>query len=293
VPDIECAEELILALVIEDNERTLAETGNLLTTQGMTVVPARSAADAVKEIKGAPGFDVILSDINLDPLRYHDKSGIRVAEIVRATNAEIPIFGYSSFFSEDQLTPEEWSVFTRHFPKAPPKVKAVSILTQVEEMKTAALSYRKLRAERAAKRLEEFRQKYPMAHSDFATLRFLVPARLYASGGDPKSVEDLLRGAGYRIRVIERGCERPLLNDETAAVVSPIIFWLRDADGCSIAEVYGYPELYSYGADGEEAVRNVLLLMDGFYQDLADESDADQASTLTQRLRDFLVAVFG
>jgi hypothetical protein len=154
-----------------------------------------------------------------------------------------------------------------------------------------AEEHRAARTRKALAELDRLRSKYPNAHSDFSTLRFLVPAKLSEEPEEGVSVEELLRTAGYRMRLIARGSPRPKLDEKTGTVAAPIMFWLKDADSVVIAEVYGHAALYSYGQNDDEAIRNVLLLMDGFHRDFVEQPP--QPDSPAEHLRDFLEHVLG
>lgn len=72
---------------------------------------------------------------------------------------------------------------------------------------------------------------------------------------------------GFSLRTRLRGAARPTTDDRIASVKAPILVWLRAESDTSIAEAYGFPELYSHGDSKEEALQNLLILMDGFHQD--------------------------
>jgi len=277
----------VLALVVEDNPNARRATIDLLEANGFSALGVGSADEALKEIKGAPSFHLILSDINLDVSRPRDKSGIALARAIRNVNMDVPVIGYSSAFADEELSREEWHIFTEHFAKG--ASGAAQLGKHIARWKKKAGEYRASRNAWAKQELERLRAEYPVAEAGFSTLRFLIPGRM-EPGGRLENNDELLRKAGYRVHVIERGVSRPLVTDDSASVQNPIWVWLKRSGDATVAEVYGYPELYSYGEEDEEAVRNLLVLMDGFYQDLRKD---ESASGVTARLREFLLSVFG
>jgi CheY-like chemotaxis protein len=280
----------VMALVVEDDEEALGTRLGLLEAHGITALGARSAQDALREFRASPGVDIVVTDINLDPLRRKDTSGVALARAIRRVSRDVPIVGYSAAFSEGDLPAGDWEVFDSYFPKG--QSEPGQITARVEDWRKKALEHRVARTSRAREELERLREKYPSVVSEFSTLRFLVPTRSAGlETATSQSVDELLRLAGYRLRLIERGGPRPQLEDGEGRLSAPIMFWLKDVDDTVIAEAYGYPELYSYGENDDEAIRNVLLLMDGFYRDLG--SDPNPSSATTKRLLEFLVHVFG
>ena len=141
----------------------------------------------------------------------------------------------------------------------------------------------------ARHRLDHFRTKYGQPSQEYSIMRFLVPNRLIQSEGDISSVEDVLRNAGFELRLINRGAVRPTVQDAIAHMQSPLLIWLRRDAGVTISEVYGYPEFYSYGECDDESIGNLLLLMDGFHRDFKVKR-AD--SNRNVQLAEFLNAIF-
>jgi len=278
-----------LALVVEDNEGTRRSFSDLLRASGVTPVVAGDLKSAIREVKGSPGFHLILADINLDPTNPRDKSGIVLARHIRHLDKSIPIVGYSSAVAEGQLSQEELAMFTDYYGKGAGS-GAAQKTQRIEGWKTLAENYRATREQRAREQLRDLRERYPASQSEFSTLRFLIPTKSGSVEGG--MTEELLRAAGYRIRIVERGALRPLIDETSARIAAPIMFWLRDDADAMVAEVYGYPELYSYGENEEDAIQSVLLLMDGFFQDFRDEKQLSESYS-TKRLRDFIDSVFG
>jgi CheY-like chemotaxis protein len=283
---------LPVALVVEDKPASRERRVKLLETSGFIVFSAASSQGALQEVRSVPSIDIVVTDINLDPESATDKSGLALARSIRSENLSMPIIGYSAWFSEGELGSIELKVFDDYLPKGASTPD--ELLARVERWRGKALGHRKERATWAAAELERLRQKYGTPHPNFTTLRLLELDSGHKTSSDEPSAEDILRRSGYRLRIIEPGTSRPLLNDAEAKIISPLVVWLKQESDITIAEIYGYPALYGFGDNEEQALTQVLLLMRGFYQELVVEAPTDEAlSVVTRRLRDFLKHVFG
>jgi CheY-like chemotaxis protein len=280
------------ALVVEDQVRSLAIRSDLLREHGFTPIGVRSAAEAIREYRASPGIDIVLTDVNLVEARRDDKSGVQLARDIRDLNEYVPIIGISAAFAEHQLPKDDWSAFDYFYPKG--KSAPEKILERIEDWRKLAVNYRRKRLQWANEQLRRLRDKYQVSSLDFSTLRLLVPSDRNEHGQDHQSIDTVLRLAGYRLKLIEAGAKRPRLGRGVAKVEAPIMVWLKGHGDAVIAEIYGHPELYSYGKNEDEAIRQLLILMDGFYTELVKSNVSDESLTpLTRRLRNFLSQVLG
>jgi hypothetical protein len=136
-----------------------------------------------------------------------------------------------------------------------------------------------------------------------AVLRDFLPGANLASetavaGEDVKTVDDLLREAGYRLRLIDSQTPVPGIEPEDHRTVVTFPIWLRLDGGVYVAELYNHPIVYGAGETEKEAVDDILMLMYGFYLDyrLRGKSTANPDENFSVdlgRLRDYLVKVFG
>lgn len=277
------------ALLVEDDPDALKYRSKLLEASGFMALGVSGPDEALREFRAVPAIDLVLTDIHLKPKIRRDMSGLRVAKEIRRIDKKIPIVGYSAFFSEGDLPKHELKIFDQYFPKGAGHDK---ILADVGVWKDLAEAYRTARSQWAASKLAEFRQQFPVGKSEFSLLRRLVPDQ--TADAEEDSIDDILRKAGFRLRLIEPGTRRPRVDAGEGKMISPVAVWLRTEAKAVVAEVYGYPELYSYGDDDEEAIRNILLLMDGFYEEFKRSGDEEhELSIVTNRLKSFLIHVFG
>ena len=260
----------------------------IFNDEGFATLAVEDEHQALREFISSPGVDVVITDVRLHPSMPLDKSGVRLARQLKEISPEIPIVGYSAAYGQNELTDEERNLFTSFYARGASNPR--EFLKHISAWKELARSFRTERLEDARTRLEGYRQKYRQSAPEYSIMRFLVPNRLVQAEGDTSSVEDVLREAGFELRFISRGTTRPTIADGVDKLQSPLPLWLHKDAGSTISEVYGYPEFYSYGENEEEAIGNVLLLMDGFHQDFKMQK-ADSARN--EQLAEFLQSIFG
>ena len=282
-----------VALVVEDRPESRETRISLLKAHGFAVFSADNATHAIQEIHSVPALDIVVTDINLDPKSPSDKSGVKLAQSIRAENPTLPIVGYSAAFEESDLAPVDLAPFDDYLPKG--SFKPVQLTTRMLDWRERAIKYRDERRAAAAAELSRLRIKYNSPQPDFTTLLLLRPGVDEGTAtSEELSAEEVLSSAGYCLRIVEPGTSRPVLSNTEGKVISPLIIWVKAKDGTTIAEVYGYPSLYGFGDTEDEALRQVLLLMDGFWKELVVERPPEATlSGTTRRLRDFLKHVFG
>lgn len=92
-----------LVLLVEDDVDYASGLRKQLELRDIRVVAADSLKKAFVMFRTRPAFDGIMSDINLPYDGKQNQGGFEFAKKVRRENADIPIFGYSSIFSPDEL----------------------------------------------------------------------------------------------------------------------------------------------------------------------------------------------
>ncbi|MGO9956936.1 MAG: response regulator [Solirubrobacteraceae bacterium] len=104
--------DLPTILIVDDNLSSLRNRAEMFSESGITVREATSVEEALAVVSREPQtLDLAILDINLtgDPL---DKSGIALAERLRAQLPDVPLVAYTGYYSEDELTPHLRAVFT-------------------------------------------------------------------------------------------------------------------------------------------------------------------------------------
>jgi CheY-like chemotaxis protein len=274
-------------LLVDDDTKSLKHRSEMYDDRGFSTLPVEDEYQAIREFIASPGVDVVITDIRLHRELPLDKSGIKLARQLKKINSAIPIVGYSASFIEEELTEEELSLFTSFYPRGDSKPR--EIIKHIDLWKEMANSFRKERLAEARNRLDQYRSKYGQPSPEYSIMRFLIPNRLIQSQGDLSSVEDVLRDAGFELRFINRGTDRPTVKDSIEHLQSPLLIWLHREADATISEVYGYPEFYSYGENEKESIGNLLLLMDGFHRDFKVQR-ADSARNV--QIAEFLNSIF-
>jgi CheY-like chemotaxis protein len=281
-----------VALIVEDKTRALNTRRQLFDAYGFHSVGARTFPEALLEVRSNPAIDIVVTDINLDAPSGKDRSGLELARQARKFRPRLPVVGYSGLFAEDDLKKEEWKLFDAYLPKG--KSGPVQLQANLEEWKRIALSTRRSRTKQALDELKRMKMKYNMRDADFEVLREFIPGGRTNSeeDGDEGVPDDVLRRLGYRLRLVECGSKRPTVDNGTRQVTATIPLWVRQEDQKVVVEVYGYPTLYAHGDMEEDAINNVLLLMDGFCRDFHDEPDTPDTAEM-RSLRVYLQKVLG
>lgn len=276
-----------LLLLVDDNTESLELRREMFDSVGFATIAVVDEHSAVKEFIASPGIDFVITDIALHPKTRPDKTGVKLAKQLREIRSDLPIVGYSAAIAKEELTDKDRALFTSFYSRGDSNPD--EIMKHVDAWKKLANLSRKARFAKARARLEQYRNKYGQPSPEYSIMRFLVPNRLVQSTGDISSVEDVLRNAGFELRVINRGTVRRTVEDGVAPLQSSLLIWLRRNADVTISEVYGYPEFYSYGENEEESIANLLLLMDGFYRDFKTER---ANSTRSKQISEFLNSVF-
>jgi CheY-like chemotaxis protein len=275
---VSVVEELLerpVVLIVEDNEVGLRRRAALLADAGCTPIPVRSRDDALRELRASPGVDMVLTDIHLLD-RVGDRSGVELARSAKRINNELPVAGYSAHFRDaDELGPD-LDLFDRTWIKG--TMTGADILRTIDDCRTLALAYRRARTRTALKLLDVLRRRHEAARPDVELLRRLVPG-----SAESDVVEQRLREAGYRLRLVEA--------DDISGFKAPIIVWLLNHSDSVEAEVYGQPALYADGDDETEAVANLVELMRLYAAELHGDPEAVAGPALD--LQQFLARVMG
>lgn len=277
-----------LALVVEDQEQLRETRIELLELHGFTAIGASSKRDAERELRACPSVDVIVTDVNLDPLRQADRSGLDLAREVKLRYPSLPIMGYSAQFEENDIPSESLGFFDMILLKGRQNIEQLKL--NITELRSKAVAYRDTRERNAEREMSRLRERYEIDPYDFELLREFLPGLRTTPSEDALTIEDALREAGYTLRIIDQWAAEDA--DEVVRLKSPVAIWLRATDEAVIAEAYGFPELYASGVDEREATTRLLFLMEGYFRDLRHSSNEKLGSTLI-RLRDYLSQLFG
>jgi CheY-like chemotaxis protein len=246
-----------IVLLVEDDESGLADRVGLFAASGCTPIAVRSPDDALRELRASPGVDLMLTDIHLLN-RERDKSGIELARRVRREHADLPVAGYSAYFTDDAELGDDTDVFDETWIKG--KMTYTQIKETVSTCRALAVDHRRRRMERAFRALDELRRRHEARRPEIEMLRELVPGTAGRAG-----IEGALLEAGYRLRLVDA---------DIRGLTKPIIVWLLRVEGRTEAEVYGQPALYADADNDREAIENLVDLMHLYMAELREDPDA-------------------
>jgi CheY-like chemotaxis protein len=285
-----------VAVLVEDDPQVLQLRQRMLNGVGFVTIGVKTSQEALREVRSGPSIDMVITDVNLNRDDEDDRSGVTLAADIKQFSPDLPIVGYSGLFNEDEISPVDRELFLSYVPRA--RLGPEELIDQAREWVGVALGYRTSRTRRADFELERLRQKYKIRPRDFETLRSCVPEGSAGKVSGPVvTADELLRRAGYRLRMIQAGEARPRLDGQHATIRRPIIVWLRSDANAVVVEVANFPTLYAHGESEGEAVRQLLLLLDGYHLDFAEPTEEKKAAQLeaepVKRLRAFLKEIFG
>jgi CheY-like chemotaxis protein len=237
-----------VVLIVEDEDRALELRIDAFADAGFIAIGVQSPEEALREMRGGPAIDVVLTDIRLDKSRPDDKSGVQLASRIKDTYGDIPVAAYSAVFGDSDVR-DEREVFDAVWPKGAAEIE------QIDDIIAKCLEYargrRRERQETAFEVHERLRRRHEEEHPDIELMRELSPG---SSPTAPRN-DAILGEAGYRLKLLEA---------EYTGLSQPVIVWLLDTGHGVDAEVYGQPALYEHGRNDSEAIARLIDLM-GLY----------------------------
>lgn len=280
-----------LVLLVEDEDKERESRAESLRRAGFTAIAVGSVEEAEGELRGAPGIDLLVTDINLDPQKSKDKSGVLLAKRTAALFPELPLVAYSARFEKDDLPTEDRSVFRDYIIKG--DLRPIELITKFEKWQKLAMDHHQRRREFVTNELHRLVGKYAISDNDFELIREFLPVAEGLSRLSDKKPESVLAEAGFTLKVIGATEAIRLLTpkDRRLTINVPIAVWLRCCEDHVIAEVLRFPSLYASGANTSVALAQLLRLMQGYFYDLRNATD-DELSPAVRSLRDYLTAVF-
>jgi CheY-like chemotaxis protein len=289
-------EETPVALIVEDQPKFLETLKDLFEGEGFRAIGAPSMAAALRELRSTPAVDLVFTDYGLNTEDKDRESGGDLKNEILKIRQDMPIVLYSARFEDRQIPDSVREGFFDILPKA----RTEDIYERIPVWEEKALDYRRRRVSFAKQELARLVEKYEMTTQDVSILRdFLPGADLPASGAPDaqpddgvRTVDEILRRAGYRLRLIDTNTLVPGEKSSNGRTVVPVLLWLCVRDYVYIAELYNHPCVYGDGATENEAVEDVLKLMYGYYCDFRDNPELEQSGDL-ERLVTYLNKVFG
>jgi CheY-like chemotaxis protein len=255
-------------LLVEDDEtnrRLKASVLKELAGRG-PVVAVESSDEAIRAVRALPGFDLIVTDINLP--RPGDRSdtnrdGISFARWLRRSDYPTLLTGYSSVFSEGEISKEDRELFHSFLGRGE---GADEIIAQFASWLSDSTDFRKRRA-----------------------------------GAVPSFAEGLVSVDVIDLK--EERAIRELLDDDFKVKLGRLtgahkharqfFVWFRDdPDEGAFVEVFGQPYLYASGATLDDAEAQLGVLMSEYMEDIGKAADDTLGRSMID-LRNFLREVFG
>lgn len=136
-----------IALVLEDNKENLKLKTNLFQAGGFNVIGASSLGKAVEKIHDE-AVDIVITDINLDPNRNADKSGLHFAKFVKNIKPGVPIVGYSGYYSSSDFDAQQIAIFDYYQAKG--DSTATQLIENITRCRDLAYQGRLLRQKQSA-----------------------------------------------------------------------------------------------------------------------------------------------
>jgi len=292
-------EDLPVALIVEDRPGFLKTQKELFEGEGFRAIGAASMAAALRELRSTPAVDLVCTDYGLNTDDKDRDSGSDLMREIRKIRDDMPVVLYTGNY-EDEDIQDSLAGFDDYLPKN----QTDKINERIPLWKELALKYRRKRVSFAKQELGRLVEKYEMSSHDVAILRDFLPGtdlalNRPASGAsdcDPPShfrtVDEILREAGYRLRLIDSHTSVPGEKSSEGRTVVTVPIWLQVTDNAHIAELYNHPCVYGDGATEKEAIDDVLMLMYGYYCDFRDNPGLEPSGDL-KRLDAYLKKVFG
>jgi CheY-like chemotaxis protein len=279
-------------LIVEDKPDYLKDLKALFESFGFRAIGATSKAAALRELRSTPAVDLVVTDYELNEEDKDKESGSDLKEEIQKIRGDLPIVLYSAKYERRQIG-DSLEGFTDILPKS----DTAQIGNRVLSWRQEALNYRRKRISFAKNELQRLVEKYEISEQDVAILRDFLPGTdLVGKDADapqvPPSVDELLRKAGYWLRLIDSQTPVPGEEGDDLRIVVTVPIWLRREENAYVAELYNQPCIYGDGETEKEAVDAVLSLMYGYHRDFAD-SAGQSFSVDLERLRSYLTKVFG
>jgi CheY-like chemotaxis protein len=261
----------LAVLVLDDNDENRALSARIFANEDVRVVQAATRAEAERELIAHPGVDAVSLDICLHG-NGRDKEGATLAMQIRELRPDLPIVGYSAYFEEHDLSPEERGAFTAYYHRGG-DIEEIS--EYVDRCLDEGLEYRRRRRELFDQQLAKLVEAGQIEEREYSVLRSFSPAP-----SDELSIEHALTAAGYQVEVVLPSPPK----GSNVIPRRPFVVWLRKIDETEEyeAEIFGQPSLYGVGGGPAVAIQNLLevfwLLFEGLQGADLEELDGPALS---------------
>jgi len=250
----------LAVLLLDDSDDNRELSTKIFHNEEVRVVEAATRVEAQRELIAHPGIDAVSLDICLRG-KGDDKDGAGLAVEIREMRPDLPIIGYSAYFEENDLSPEEREAFTAYYHRGG-SIEEIS--EYVNRCLDEGLEYRRRRRELFDQQLARLNEVGQIEEREYSVLRSFSPAP-----SDELSIEHALVAAGYEIEVVLPSPPEQL----NVIPRRPFVVWVRQGEEQEYeAEVFGQPSLYGIGDSPALAIQNLLEVFWLFFEDLRGAS---------------------
>lgn len=285
-------------LVVEDEEDARTIIANELQGQGARVLLAEDDAQGLEVFyRHASSIDAVVTDMRLRSKRRDDHSGARLGEKIKQLAPRLPVYCNSAIDLR-----AKFPFFEQYFIKGS-EAKGDDIYQNISAIVEAAAAYENSRFAEVPESLVRLKAKYQITDSDFSELvgsrrllelertalllfhKAVDQAEAIAVGespsAEPVSTEISFVQPGDReARDLPLKKAIPIVIEKTADI------W--------IAELFGFPLIYTYADERDEAIRNLLNILLEYSKNVTSEASLPGRSGSDHiRFAGFLKLLFG
>ena len=268
-----------LVLLVDDKVNAMQSTVSLIGSLGCSVVVARSADEAIKVIMSSPSLDLVFTDVDLiGNVRIKDKSGVAVATFAKQVDNELPVFGYSSKFEDEELDEKDKENFDNYY------YKGVTGIEKKEEMynsiRSMAIKHKEKRFNKMLELFNTLNKEMVIGTKNFDNI-FRLATELEEIPF--RQINEAITTKGYKLVTI--------YPEPSKKLSKPFLVWIHNEEKYSEVEVYGYSDLFCFGDSEDEAINNLLIIMEGFLEDMRSDSE-EKFIGPALKIRNFLINIF-
>lgn len=266
------------ALLVEDLEEMRRSYAWHLKEQNIRVLEASDKDSAIKIYKKwASHISVVLTDWRLVDSNAEDNGGIELAKEIKKLNPEQPIICMTAYHRPEELAGSD--IFDKFYEKSPSD-DSDGFVPNIPNIINFSKEKEKCAKQKTPQGLLNLKEKYRISDQDF---HFLVQNRPLTP-----SIEKALLAFHVSSEIdfdkqsdINDCIGMPLIinpNDSrfkgSELLASPLIVVTKNQEEFVVAELYGHPMIYTYGASQKESISLLIDLLQEYFSDLnSGESD--------------------
>jgi CheY-like chemotaxis protein len=279
------------ALLVEDLPDIKKTTSEMLRKDGFNIISAGNLIDAKKIFqRRASQINIVIADCRLDEGDPSNIDGKKVASYIKKLNPDLPVVGVSA---HKQVDTSMFDVYYRKGGVSGPK----NFFDNIDAIKSLAEKYRQRHQKDLPSALIKIKNKYNIDDNDFRTLvqhHQLTP-----------SIEKSLL-AIYKSSCLASELEKKGLKKQEVNLISPDdpnmrSYNFRNPFICVasfykdfvIAELYGFPMIYTYGDTYESALADLVNLLKDYFEELHHNKQEAKNDPDVVRFYCYLMEIFG